>query len=111
MPFIQQFVKPDAFLEYKGKTIFNAYFNNDYEDSCYFIYTTSASNNIEFDDFLFDVREIRESLIKKGVFPISSDFYTHEIKYNIDDNSINYEKLNNIIRLGIDHGLIKFPEE
>jgi hypothetical protein len=58
MPYIQQYVEPDVFLEHNGVTVYHAYEDGSYYERYTYHFTTDPEGEDGDDEFEFDVRDL-----------------------------------------------------
>ena len=90
MPYKSEWVENELFLEHKGKKVFHAYEENDFDRRFHFWFTTDPASDSHDDEYEFDVREFTELL-------------TPEEARGPDSFSL-------AITRAIDKGLVKFPD-
>jgi len=99
MPYITEWIYPDMFLAYKDHTIYRAYEDDEYSKPLEYWFSTDETED-EDGEYYFDIRDIESDLVEKGIIPEAVLTLSLDRKDAIE-----------IIKLGIDYELIKFPEE
>lgn len=85
MPYITEYIQPELFLEHKGKRIYHAYTDRDFELKRHCTFTTDPDENAQYE---FDVRDF-------GKFDSTPDLC----------------QIKAVIREAIDKGLVTFPDD
>ncbi|MDA8140773.1 MAG: hypothetical protein M0036_19165 [Desulfobacteraceae bacterium] len=86
------YVEPEVYLTHRGIHVYYTYRNDNADEPRRYWFSTDAS-----EDFSFDVRDLMIALEKNKLIPDNQV---------IEDD----EEIMTFIRLGLDHGLIKLPD-